>query len=384
MLQIKFKQTGFTLVELMISIVLGLLLTAAVIQSYLGTKQTYRMNDGISRIQENARFSLYFLSKDLRNAGQSSCISRVRNKLDADADDYLSFKSAVTGWDATNTQSGQTFTLTGNTAADNQWKNGGLPTYLSGKVIAGSDVLSFKNYTPLDVNIDSNQPSANQIGTVGAHGIEAGSILLVGNCWQTELFQSRSAATSTSLTAPNGSGDPGNRNLGSAPWLRTYTPQDSVFGLQKTIYYIGTGASGLPALFRYQTYAAQIANTNDAQELVEGVESMQIFYGEDTDAILDGFPNLYVSADQVGNWDNIVSVRIGLLLRSTNNVTDIDQGGNYTLLDGITLTHSDDDNILRYSVNSTIKLRNSGLNADLAYYVCDATADTSDDTPECT
>lgn len=393
MLKLNKHQTGYTLVELMVAIVLGLLLTAAVVQSYMGTRQTYRMNDGISRIQENARFANYFISKDLRDAGHNSCISRIRNKLDDDADGYLSSKASVTGWNSTNSNSGNTVTLTGATAAGTNWDNT-LPSYLNGLVIAGSDVLSFKNFEALDITIaDTNTASSNQIGTVGGHGVETGSILLIGNCWEAELFQHIAAGASTSLAAPNGTGSdvPGNRNLGSTPWLREYGSEDKIFALKQTIYYVGTGASGLPSLFRFTTFKAEdqiIADgddiTNSAQELVEGVESLQLLYGEDTDATLDGVPNRYVSANEVSNWDNIISVRIGLLFRSTNNVTDTDQG-NYTLLDNITFTHSDDDRILRYSVNTTIKLRNSGLDADLGYYVCDAVGMGAPygDTPAC-
>ena len=109
----------------------------------------------------------------------------------------------------------------------------------------------------------------------------------------------------------------------------------------------------------------------NAQELVEGVESMQVLYGEDTTD--DQNPNRYVSANQVVNSANIVSVRIGLLLRSPNNTPD-GQGDDSVLLDNITLEHSAGDEILRYAINSTIKLRNKGqgLVADLEPFTCDA------------
>lgn len=394
MSKIKIKQTGFTLVELLVAIVLGLLLTAAIIQSYLGTKRTFSLNDGISRIQESARFSFYFLSRDIRNAGDSSCLSRIRNKIDGDADVFVSHIAPVFGWNANGSQTGSTVTLTGTTGAVSNWTGftANLPTQLTGRVISGSDVLSFKAFEKLDVKISSGTTNNEVLTTAGNHDLEAGSVLVAGNCWQADLFQN-TLAGGNQLSGETGAQTPGNRALASATaakWEDNYGPEDSVFALQRTIYYIGEGSgrdingNALPSLFRYQTSQATIPTitAGNSQELVEGVESMQVLYGVDTNADLS--PNNYVSANQVGDFNNVVSVRVGLLLRSTNNVTDSDttRTDDYTLLDEITITHPD-DRILRYAVNTTIKLRNRALTAGLETFSCDVTADT-DDTPDCT
>ena len=385
MLHTKFKQNGFTLVELMVAIALGVVLTAAIIQSYLGTKQTFRLNDGIARVQENARFSFFFLSKDVRNAGHPSCLSRIRNRLNGDADDFVSFRSSVVGWNATDTEGGDSFSLTGATAGTWSGVTAALPSYLADEVIEGSDVLSFKTFQDLNVSLASGGSTAvEELTTTTAHGIDQGSILVAGNCWEADLFQNTSSNANELAGLDSGSELPGNRALNSLPkWQDNYGPEHNVYGLLRTIYYIGEGASGLPSLFRFESFAGTIPTITSAnsQELVEGVESMQILYGEDTDD--DLYPNRYVSASEVVEFDNIVSIRVGLLLRSTNNATDINQTDSFTLLDNITITPSGDDKFLRYAVNTTIQLRNLGLNQDISNYVCDATSD-SDDTPECT
>jgi type IV pilus assembly protein PilW len=63
------QQAGLSLIELMISITLGLILMAAATQSMLSTKQTYEVNDDLSRTQENGRLALSLMVKDLRMAG---------------------------------------------------------------------------------------------------------------------------------------------------------------------------------------------------------------------------------------------------------------------------------------------------------------------------
>lgn len=62
-------QRGFSLVELMVALVVSLLLLAGVIQVYLSSKQAYRVQDNIARIQENGRLAIAFVSRYLRLAG---------------------------------------------------------------------------------------------------------------------------------------------------------------------------------------------------------------------------------------------------------------------------------------------------------------------------
>lgn len=63
------RQIGFSIVELMIATTLGMVLTGAAIQFMIGSKQTYDLNDDLSRVQENGRIALDILAKDIRRAG---------------------------------------------------------------------------------------------------------------------------------------------------------------------------------------------------------------------------------------------------------------------------------------------------------------------------
>ncbi|MFC1665831.1 PilW family protein, partial [Pseudomonadota bacterium] len=53
------RTKGFTLIELMVAMVIGLFLLAGLIQIFFAGKQTYRLGDGLSRLQENGRFAQY-------------------------------------------------------------------------------------------------------------------------------------------------------------------------------------------------------------------------------------------------------------------------------------------------------------------------------------
>lgn len=64
-------QKGFSLVELMISLVLGLILVGGAVNAFISSKQTYSLQEAMSRVQESGRFSLDLMARDLRHAGIS-------------------------------------------------------------------------------------------------------------------------------------------------------------------------------------------------------------------------------------------------------------------------------------------------------------------------
>ncbi|HEX2830875.1 MAG TPA: PilW family protein [Burkholderiales bacterium] len=63
---------GFTLVELLIAMTIGLLLTAVIAQVFLGSRKTYATTDDVARMQENMRYVHDALSRNLRMAGYMS------------------------------------------------------------------------------------------------------------------------------------------------------------------------------------------------------------------------------------------------------------------------------------------------------------------------
>lgn len=62
-------QKGMTLIEIMISMVIGLFLIAGVIKMFIATKLSYGVQNAVVRIDENSRFSLEFLAGNIRLAG---------------------------------------------------------------------------------------------------------------------------------------------------------------------------------------------------------------------------------------------------------------------------------------------------------------------------
>jgi type IV pilus assembly protein PilW len=89
---------------------------------------------------------------------------------------------------------------------------------------------------------------------------------------------------------------------------------------------------------------------------------MQVLYGEDSSG--DGVANQYRTADTVVDEQAIVSLRISLLLRTTNEISP-DTNTLTHLLSGATAAAATtvdpfNDRRGRYVFNATIKLRNRG------------------------
>ena len=106
---------------------------------------------------------------------------------------------------------------------------------------------------------------------------------------------------------------------------------DDALATETRVYSIQNGSSGNPTLFRSINGAAAV-------ELVEGIQDLQILYGEDTSG--DYIANYYVDASSITNMAQAISVRITMVVS--------------TLESNLT---SSGDRITR-NFSSTISLRN--------------------------
>jgi hypothetical protein len=66
--------------------------------------------------------------------------------------------------------------------------------------------------------------------------------------------------------------------------------------------------------------------------IADGVEQMQILYGEDTSD--DKVPDSFVDAAAVANWSNVVAVKVGILVRSPHEYGGNTDTNTYNLFTG--------------------------------------------------
>lgn len=286
-------QQGLSLIELMIAMTLGLFLLLAVVGTYVGSKQSYALANANARVQEAGRFAMEFLAQDIRMADYWGCLQNggvITDHLNPG----LGFNFAGGGIQGVD---GVTDSIT-----------------LRGASSSGIQVVPpFMPGTAAVLMVANNHNQLNPLNPLNQRDIVA-----VSDCVSTDIFQVTSMNPGQNGTVGHNGGNnpgivPGNT---SGQLNRTYTGNANLYQLQQITYSVQPGSNNEQALFRQ-------AGAGAAQELVPGVEDMQILYGADTDATPDGVANFYVSANTAGLvMAQVVSVRINLLVRSaSDNVT---------------------------------------------------------------
>jgi len=334
------RQQGFSLVELMVSLVVGLILIYGVSEIYVNSKGTYNVNEEMSRMQENARFAFDLVVPTVRQAGYTGCVA-INAKPPNDIR-----KTKTPDFSATTIMAGNEYT-------GSSWSPV-LSVGLNGKVLANTDVLTIQSSVGCGAQLTGNMAVKNanvQISASNTCNFMAGDPVLISDCSDSDLFTANNVSNGTVKVTVAHSSSTNTTNFLS----KLYLEDSELLKPTSTSYFIGTGTSGLPALMRLDNFSAAAI----PQELVEGVESMQILYGVDTDAAADGVVNRYVKANAIpiaGNdWDKVIAVRISLLMRSIG--TAATASGSYSF-DGVTYGA---DRFLRQEYTSTVQLRNRSL-----------------------
>jgi type IV pilus assembly protein PilW len=341
---------------------LGLLLTLGVTQIYLSSSVTYRQTEGLAYAQESTRFVAAMLTPELRSAGSFGCLAQMGRSFDQIVDNRLAgtlivpLTQPLQGWEYTGTGPGDAITLEAalSTPTVGNWDSGtagdDLPTELAdpdpdvGAVI-NSDVVIINALTPLDVEVSAvTAPTNTTITLSGASGVGPGSIVLAtrGDCSEGELFEKNSdAATTSTITIDDAS---------TNTFGLVYDVQTRIYEFTTTAYYIGQGSNGEPALFRRVINPLQVP-----QELVSGVETLQILYGVDTGG--SNAADDYVPADEVADWDTIASVRFSVMTRSRDEVLDEENDRSFDMLGSEVSQAANGDNRVRLVSVSTTALR---------------------------
>lgn len=75
------SQQGFTLIELMVSLVLGLIIVAAATMLFIAGQKSLALQQGAADIQDNANFALNYITKDVRMANLNNSTATMNASL---------------------------------------------------------------------------------------------------------------------------------------------------------------------------------------------------------------------------------------------------------------------------------------------------------------
>jgi type IV pilus assembly protein PilW len=339
------KQQGMTLIEIMISLLIGIFLIGGILQVFTHTRQTYRMQENLSRMQENGRFAMDFLAKDIRMAGYQGCAS-IRHITPNVIIDISNPNPNPT---PPSLMGGLNSVITGTNTVAANWSASACG--VSNDCIANTDALAIHKGGSCGGGLVGNLGVVNaniQINAINTCNISAYDILIISDCSSADIFVATSASAGAGIqTIAHATNQNTSNNLS-----KPYGDDAEIYISQTLSYFIRVGANGQPALWRLDNNSPAPTGTNPV-ELIEGIENMQILYGEDTSA--DGTPNYYVPAGTAGlDMDQVVSIRISLLVRSMDdNLTLVPRAYTYN---GATTTPT--DRRLRRVFSSTIAVRN--------------------------
>lgn len=348
------RQQGFSIVEMMIALLVGLVLMSGVIDVFLSSRQSSSLQMNLSRIQQNGRLAINTLTADIRMAGYSGCYSDLSDGTENTLNNQTSF-----AWDLSSTVQGFDNISTSFTISDTA--SGGV---ISG-ILEDTDVLVIRGMAD-GVPISTNPDSDTFTIASALNRFKTGEILIVADCDQASMFQASSVASSSGVTTiqhATASMTPGNS---VASVNNSFSADAEIARLSTMVFYLKNDDSGNPALFQSSLEVNAAGDTASLKEyqLIRNVENMQIQYGVDTDGDQD--PDVYQDAATVTDWNNVLSIRIALLLSSSSDfLVDADESYSF---DAASFTFSKDDpptsnanRKLRRSFIGFIALRNRTL-----------------------
>lgn len=315
------NQQGFTILEIFISLSVGLVLFAGVMSIFVGMRSTTAETSSLGTLQENGRFALNVITDDLM---RQSFWGDLVPPLSTSNTTTTGFPVVAAGGDcigggannASFPQAVGTFrTIWGVTAVNNN------PMNCINDARIGSDVLQLKRvlaqaFDPLVINPADNRFWLNtniSDGTIFPGNI-AVPVINNGQMWQ----------------------------------------------YQHHVYYVRDEVQGnftVPVL--RQATLSRPGNLMNFQPLIEGIERIRFMYGVDTDA--DRAVNAYISATDMNDalWDNstILAVKVYILARDILPDSKYTDTKSYQM--GDLLVAAANDNFRRLLLMSTVTLHNS-------------------------
>jgi len=295
-------QLGLTLIELMISIAIGLVVVGAVSYLSVGSRGAYRGNESLARIQEAGRFALDSITRDIRRSGALGCGSRISASNGQPIQVNVAPPVALVAGAANAIRgfSAASYTTLPASAPPAGWP---APT-----PYWGGDVLQLQIASSAPVRVTVSPDAVNGTITIFDNKLanfKRDDYAVVASCTAASVFQ---------VTNNPGATAPATLNFAPSALMSGFPVTDypALQHFDQVTYYIGkvpnsstTFPNGVSALYRYSS------NTGTAEELVENIEDMDVVYGIDTSGTQTA--SVFEHADLVTDWSKVVSVRVTLL-----------------------------------------------------------------------
>ena len=276
------KQSGFSVVELMIALLLSMSLAAGIIAVFVNNSYSFKQDENVGRMQDDARHALREIAFDLSMAGHFANL-HIPASVSYDGDLTIGTDCGPTGeanwmYRATEAGTGNNLSVMAIDNATNAAVTAAHSCFTSGELQDGTDVVAIRRVAGAEAaTLSADGAYLRTNGTVGV------------------LFSGVAPTAPPVVVAPP-----------RADWA--YRP---------SIYYIRQFANapgdGIPTLCRKALRGAGPSMTTEC--LATGIENLQIEYGIDTTE--NGQPNVYLTSPTLAQMQSVVSARIFLIGRTT-------------------------------------------------------------------
>ena len=313
------------MVELMVSILLGVILSAGFVSTYLGAKRNAFYDEQMARMQESGRYAMRLLSRELAMVGFYAGVPSMDGVVPVSV-----------GGDCSH----QNWALDAENSLDfvNDYPGNSVPVSQKTTVFTCLDSDAIQINTDL-LAIKRTAGEASVRRGVVADGLTAST----GEVWYFRLGLSGSAEWEK--LRPIDLLDPSI----AVPTFSYWEAVSKIFFIRRFSESDVQG-DAIPTLCM-KTLAG---DKMTSRCLIEGIEDMQFEFGIDTDA--DGVPNQYKSAPTGDEMQHAVVAKIYILLRSISMIPGYKDKKSYAL--GQKILPPRHDFYLRRVISSSILLRN--------------------------
>ena len=202
------RQHGFSLVELMIALTVSLILLVGLSTVLVNTRQANRLQTGLQQLNENGRYAIELMARDLRMAGYYGCTLDA-DPMDADGPvtNNIQYQSGSSPF--------VTLPVIGLEHQDAKWyptpyKPAPANTQITAaQATQNGDSILVAIAVPAKDGSDRivvTDATTDPIEFNSVAGINAGEVLMLGDCEQADLFIA-SAVDTTSQTITRAAGN---------------------------------------------------------------------------------------------------------------------------------------------------------------------------------
>ncbi len=327
-----YQSKGFSLVELLVAMVVGLIIVTGVFSLHSATRDTQKVNEAQMDMVADARFAINTISYDLRHAGMWGATNK---------DGVVECRST----DAACVGADKPTAVTGDCSVD--WSyNLTRPIFaVDGNNTGYGSCVPATDYVATTDVLEVRYADSNELAT----GLRAGQVYVRSNYTSGKVFVGTTAPT----LAAN---DTGAGDLVTRDYI-----------LHAFAYYISNNSDatgdGIPSLRR----AALVEGPQIRDQLlVSGVVDMQVQFGIDLDGVKDANGSVtidsYVNASaitDVNDWVNVYAARIWLVMRTDETRLGMNNAQSFNIAGASkSFPATGTDDYRYYMVSSTVNLRN--------------------------